>query len=881
MTSKDSSNGLSSSISATHSTASRKAHHPPLEAILTQKAQASVTFRPVSSTSSELEGHDDILATAVVGGGGLTPYSPYSPYPSHPGQQCQPPPGQQQQYRQQRDSIVMMGGRYSEPPLNTASTGNGSFPFTPSTLVDAGGVPSPVGEYREYSGLDGGGQFQTIPLSPTARPGKAYTSRSDIASPDFQQRQLQPRAFGSRRQQRQQQTYPGTGTGTGSQGMDLTYSSSSDDPRFQHLPNLWQVLHRKTQPPVCLFNFYLYMRDDEKSSEEVDFWLDVTAHEVLWRLYVRATKRRVAMAEREMRMERERVEKEERERAEREEKERIELELAAYEAQVAALGFGCHDLDDKSSAHKKHPSVTLDMYEPHWSAANRYLEMSSPEGSSIIDPATGGTTNSTNPSSPTTPQQHYDFTRQYLDDTRETSDQILMVHNALKNPTAPPQQQQQEQEQRQFLMAEQRVQHVRLPGAVPASWAHPSELVTRYGTEPGVSDGTSTGAHPPTPAAKRTPSGAGAKAKAGISRIGVTSPLSKDAGIAMAAGQCVGTDGTSNTKATTTTGNTGPCAGAGAGTVARAATASPRRAMTSGSGGVTKEDLQRSAERIYYKYLIPQAEKRVRIPGEVRQRVAMLMDSKMMLNQVGSSQPSLAVTSTGNEGSGGVGPSSPVLKRKNNLGNPTTTTAPQLSSNPDLTNEKSDNPKASSIFEPAPPHRLPSPTSLSKEKLQKHRLSSTFIHNHNTVGPGPNSTLQQPDQDLGLVFAEAREIVFEGMESYYFPRFLKARAYGNMVPSHRLMRCMAGLFFLFVGFAVVLTLIFLNIQPRSLRAWFNICPILVAMGVSETKWMQFVKVKEPYLIKLHRRRAVKVVVVAVLYTICMGIIFGAMPGHRL
>lgn len=305
--------------------------------------------------------------------------TPYSPYPSHPGQQYQPPPGQQQQQRQQRDSIVMMGGGgYSEPPLNTASTGNGSFPFTPSTLVDAGGVPSPVGGYRKFPGLDnsGGGQFQTIPLSPTTRPERAYASRSDIASPDSQQHQLQPRAFSSRRQRQQQQqqlTYPGTGTGTGmgiatthlrpyssasnntnsyydnnkhntfstskqqgSQGMDLTYSSSSDDPRFQHLPNLWQVLHRKTQPPVCLFNFYLYMRDDEKSSEEVDFWLDVTAHEVLWRLYVRATKRRMAMAEREMRMERERVE--------REERERIELELAAYEAQVAALGFGCHGL---------------------------------------------------------------------------------------------------------------------------------------------------------------------------------------------------------------------------------------------------------------------------------------------------------------------------------------------------------------------------------------------------------------------------------------------------------------------------------------------------------------------------------------------------------
>lgn len=456
--------------------------------------------------------------------------------------------------------------------------------------------------------------------------------------------------------------------------------------------------------------------------------------------------------------------------------------------------------------------MTLDMYEPHWSAANRYLEMSSPEGSSIVDPATGGTTNSTNPSSPTTPHQHYDLTRQYLDDTKETSDQILMVHNVLRHPTGSPLQQQQQQ-QGQFLMAGQRVQHVRLPGAVPASWAHPSELETQYGTESGVSEGTSTSAHPPTPAVKRAPSGAGAKAK-----TGVTLSLSKDAEIAMAAGQRVGTDGTSTTKTTTTTENTGTGAGTGTGTVARAPTAVPRRAMTSGSGGVTKEDLQRSAERIYYKYLIPQAEKRVRIPGEVRQRVAMLMDSKMMLNQGGGSQPSLAVTSTGNESGDGVGPSSPVLKRKNNLGSPTATTAPQLPSNPNLTIEKSDNSKASSISAPAPPHRLPSPTSSSKEK---HRLSSTSTHNHNAIGPGPNSTLQQPDQDLGLVFAEAREIVFEGMESYYFPRFLKARAYGNMVPSHRLMRCVTGLFFLFVGFAIVLALIFLNIRPRSLRAWVS------------------------------------------------------------
>jgi hypothetical protein len=255
--------------------------------------------------------------------------------------------------------------------------------------------------------------------------------------------------------------------------------------------------------------------------------------------------------------------------------------------------------------------------------------------------------------------------------------------------------------------------------------------------------------------------------------------------------------------------------------------------MTSGSGGVTKEDLQRSAERIYYKYLIPQAEKRVRIPGEVRQRVALLMDSKMM-NQGGGSQPPSAVTSTGfEEGSGGrAGPSSPVLKRKNNLGSPTTTTCSHqkgmfLSASPDSSNEK-----GSSVSDTTP-HRLPSPT---KEKQQKNRLSSTSVNQpkRNSVGPGgvgpSNSTLHQPDQDLGLVFAEAREIVFEGMESYYFPRFLEARAYGNMVPFHRMVRVIVGLFLLFLGFASVLVLIFLDVRPRSLRAWVGLfSPMVVCL----------------------------------------------------
>ncbi|KAF9932527.1 Bud site selection protein, Revert to axial protein 1 [Linnemannia zychae] len=603
--------------------------------------------------------------------------------------------------------------------------------------------------------------------------------------------------------------------------------------------------------------------DDEKSSEEVDFWLDVTAHEVLWRLYVRATKRRMAIAEREMKLERGKAAQEE-----------LAME-AAYAAEVAALGIA--DLEGKS-AHKKQPSVTLDMYEPHWSAANRYLEMSSPEGSSIIDPACN---TSTNPSSPTTPQQHRSLTRQYLDDASQSnasSDQILMVHNALRNPISPP--------VGHFPVAANRIQLVRLPGAVPASWIHPSEMETQGGTDSNISEGTPTGALPSTPAAKASL----------IAKDGKTS--GHGLRIAMSIGENIeANDISATTKSMTTAGKLSTGSDVGPRSVTAGANSSYQRAVTSGNGGVTKEDLIKSAERIYCKYLIPQAEKRVRIPGSVRKRVALLMDPLLLDRE--NKQPSTITCTVSDGQSGGAGPSSPVLKSKNNWGSSRiSATPPQhglILSNSDLLNEKSDKSKNSSISEPTS-SRLSSSTNNNKEKQIKRQLSSTSL-DRTASASGASPTLQQPDQDIGLAFAEAREIVFEGMESYYFPRFLKARAYGNMVPSHRLMRAIVGLLCLFVGFSIVLTLIFLDVRPRSYRALamvpisvgtflcttfqFNICPVIAAAGVSETGFWRYAKVKEPYLMKLHRQRGVKVVVVAVLYTICVGLVFGLVPGHRL
>ena len=45
----------------------------------------------------------------------------------------------------------------------------------------------------------------------------------------------------------------------------------SSGPR-DRLPNLFEVLSRRTFAPVDLFSFYIYMRDVQRSVDYLDFW---------------------------------------------------------------------------------------------------------------------------------------------------------------------------------------------------------------------------------------------------------------------------------------------------------------------------------------------------------------------------------------------------------------------------------------------------------------------------------------------------------------------------------------------------------------------------------------------------------------------------------
>ncbi len=52
--------------------------------------------------------------------------------------------------------------------------------------------------------------------------------------------------------------------------------SPQPDLNRNRLPSLFEVLSRRTLPPVDLYSFYIYMRDQQRSVDYLDFWYAVT-----------------------------------------------------------------------------------------------------------------------------------------------------------------------------------------------------------------------------------------------------------------------------------------------------------------------------------------------------------------------------------------------------------------------------------------------------------------------------------------------------------------------------------------------------------------------------------------------------------------------------
>jgi hypothetical protein len=69
--------------------------------------------------------------------------------------------------------------------------------------------------------------------------------------------------------------HPSTATHSGT-------PSPQPDMNRDRLPTLFEVLSRRTLPPVDLFSFYIYMRDQQRSVDYLDFWWVNPECPVLW-----------------------------------------------------------------------------------------------------------------------------------------------------------------------------------------------------------------------------------------------------------------------------------------------------------------------------------------------------------------------------------------------------------------------------------------------------------------------------------------------------------------------------------------------------------------------------------------------------------------------
>lgn len=67
-----------------------------------------------------------------------------------------------------------------------------------------------------------------------------------------------------------------------------TFENSQFGPlEIDRWPTLFEILNKKTQAPLDLWSFYVYMRDEEEAINYLDFWIDTVQHINLCKAYVK------------------------------------------------------------------------------------------------------------------------------------------------------------------------------------------------------------------------------------------------------------------------------------------------------------------------------------------------------------------------------------------------------------------------------------------------------------------------------------------------------------------------------------------------------------------------------------------------------------------
>ncbi|KAF2139948.1 uncharacterized protein K452DRAFT_320039 [Aplosporella prunicola CBS 121167] len=158
------------------------------------------------------------------------------------------------------------------------------------------------------------------------------------------------------------------------------------------------------------------------------------------------------------------------------------------------------------------------------------------------------------------------------------------------------------------------------------------------------------------------------------------------------------------------------------------------------------------------------------------------------------------------------------------------------------------------------------------------------------------NNIEVEKRDDPEVFDTAKDYVFQAMERDAFPGFLRAKAFGNLVPPSMMVRLIIGLLSLFGGFWAAFCLIFLN-YSRSTRCWlilpftigvyalathqYMLDPFLVFASKSETTFGNFGRIREPFVKKLLMKRAIMVLLNTILADAALCCLFIFVPGKRL
>ncbi|KAF7303800.1 RGS domain-containing protein [Mycena indigotica] len=199
-------------------------------------------------------------------------------------------------------------------------------------------------------------------------------------------------------------------------------------------------------------------------------------------------------------------------------------------------------------------------------------------------------------------------------------------------------------------------------------------------------------------------------------------------------------------------------------------------------------------------------------------------------------------------------------------------------------------------------YRYLSPAANTVNSSENHEIylpPSLRIHSF------PLSSSQEPRSTAELslmaqipdLFHAQKEYCFRAMEQDAFPRFLRSKAFGNLTPVSSLVRLIVGLLALWVGLAAAFSLIFLDVQPKSKRFFlfipftiailclvshqYELDPILVFFGQSETTPFRTLTIREPYVKKLLLGRAIWVSILVMAFVAALTLLFWAVPGHRL